>query len=359
MSNNNEQSGFALILVITLLIPVMIAVAAFTSVMVTRSNEMQTGYSEELALLTAEAGVDEALYMARAGTLTAGVPTTRSFGPQRSFTAMPTYLKTDGQDNDKDGNIDEADEDVYQIVVSGTYRNTTRRLATYVGIVPTTPPSFAGALATMDPAVNVDTNGTMRFSGFNRKMDGSLVGTGDQPGLAIGPPGTVAHLASELSVPEASQVVGSGGTPSLGTSPTVDVASMVAQVKNSADIVLTSATGSDLSFGNGLLGQKHVTYREGNLMLNGTSQGAGVLVVTGDLTLNGTFRFDGVIIVLGKIRAIGTAQVYGSIVQGPSGGEIWSRGTFDVHYSTAALALANSLGGYTVSYNGWQELSRK
>ena len=65
-----------------------------------------------------------------------------------SFTTTPSYLKTDGKDNDGDGNIDEPDEDVYQVVVSGTYRNTTRRLAAYVGMTPVAP-SFDSALSTM------------------------------------------------------------------------------------------------------------------------------------------------------------------------------------------------------------------
>ena len=67
----------------------------------------------------------------------------------------------------------------------------------------------------------------------------------------------------------------------------------------------------------------------------------------------------GVIIVLGDIRnSAGTANVYGAILMGPGGSEVETKGSFEVRYSSEAIALANSMSGQTRSFNGWQELSR-
>ena len=65
-----------------------------------------------------------------------------------------------------------------------------------------------------------------------------------------------------------------------------------------------------------------------------------------------------VLICLGDVKQVGTAQIYGAFVHGPKAAQIWTRGTFDVRYSSEALSLANQFAGLYVSFNGWQELSR-
>jgi hypothetical protein len=126
------------------------------------------------------------------GKIVDGEPIKKTFATARSFVATPTYLMADGIDNDDDSLIDEPDDDVYQILSVGSYRGSTRRLVAYIGITVTAPPVMDAAEATMDPNVTVDTNGDMRMSGFNRNMDGTLVGSGDTAGLAITAPGSLA-----------------------------------------------------------------------------------------------------------------------------------------------------------------------
>jgi hypothetical protein len=354
VTRQDRQEGFALVMVLALMIPLVITAAAFSSVMVSRSNELRTEHDEELAFLTAEAGVDDAIYRGRTGTLTAGTNITFNFGTSRWYKIEPTHLKVDGLDNDGDGQVDEADEDVYQVVVTGQYRKSKRRLAAYLGPVPLLP-SMVAALSTQDTSISIDLKGTPKITGANTKVDGTA-DVGSVPGLTIAAPGTVAYLNSELTPAELSKI---SGTPTLAVGPVLDIPTIVAQVKNIANLVLTSDKYSAYNFGDASAGTANITYREGNLQLAGNSRGAGILVVAGDLEMKGTFRFDGVIIVLGQVyNSAGSAAVYGSLVQGPAGGSIVTKGTFDLYYSTEAIAVANSVSGRYVSFNGWQELSR-
>ena len=81
---------------------------------------------------------------------------------------------------------------------------------------------------------------------------------------------------------------------------------------------------------------------------NGTRAGAGILIVPGDATLkiNGTFDFEGLIIMLGdgqidvgeELSATGTAKIFGAIVCVGGELDINIQGTFDLNYSSQALA---------------------
>jgi len=352
------QQGFALIALFALMIPMLVVVVAFSTSMSGRTNELRVELDEELALLAAESGVDDAIYQGRIGGLTDGGDYTRSLGNGQSFKVQPTHLKIDSKDNDGDTNVDEDDEDVFQIIVTGTYRQTSRRLAAYLGPVPLLP-TIEAAVTLQDPNILIKLNGTPFVSGNNKDIDGSAGSGPDVPGLAITLPGTVAHLLSELSPSEESQVVGAGGTPSVATATTVDLTTLITQIKNIADLVLTSTMYADFDFGDGSAGTAKITYRNGDVTFAGNSRGAGILVVSGDLYMKGTFRFDGVIIVLGKIvNSAGTAEIYGAMLQGPTAGLLETKGTMDVHYSAEAVALANSVSGRYVSFIGWQELAR-
>jgi hypothetical protein len=346
-------------MVMTLMIPLVITAGVFSTVMVTRSNELRAEHDEEIAFLTAEAGVDDAIFRGRAGTLETGAIYEFQFGSSRWYEITATHLKTDGADNDGDGLVDEADEDVYQVIVTGTYRNSTRRIAAYLGPVPLLPEMLA-AMSTQDTSISIELNGTPRISGEDRNLDDSAGSGPTVPGFSIATPGTVAHLQSELSPDEGQKITGLGASPSLAVGPALDLPTIVAQVKNIANLVLTSDKYSSYDFGDASAGTANIAYREGDVRFGGNSRGAGILVVTGDLKMQGTFRFDGVIIVLGKIiNSGGTASVYGSIIQGEEGGIVQTKGTFDLYYSTEGIAVANSVSGRYVSFNGWQELSRK
>jgi hypothetical protein len=177
--------------------------------------------------------------------------------------------------------------------------------------------------------------------------------------MSVVPPGTVADLLGELTGGESNKVVGPGGTPSLGTSPAVDLTALVATLRNAANIVLNSNHYSSYNFGNGATGTANVTFREGDVKFAGNTRGAGILVVTGKLTAVGNFRFDGIVVVLGDCdNSAGTMDIFGAIVHGPSGGLYKMRGSSRVKYSRQAVDLALSLAGRYVVFKGWQEISR-
>ena len=81
--------------------------------------------------------------------------------------------------------------------------------------------------------------------------------------------------------------------------------------------MLTNSRYQNYDFGNGANDDVTIAYREGDLKLTGSVQGAGILVVTGDLDLGGDFRYDGIVICLGEVKNSGTAQIYGAFVSGP------------------------------------------
>lgn len=360
-ANSSDQGeGFILITFLALLLPLVVLVSAFSNTMTGHSAAARLELDEEIALCAAESGVDEAIYRGQTGTLTDGLVVTRDLGFGQSYTLTATHLLYDLNDNDIDGLTDAADtdEDVFQVIVVGRYRDSQRRIASYLGPEPLLP-TPTSAVATMDPSITIDLRGTPLISGVDRNIDGTAGPGPDVPGISIAPPGTLAHLNSEINGGEAPHIVGAGGTPSTGVSAAVDITTIVDQMRNIADIVLTSDRYSAFNFGDARIPTTHITYREGDVRFGGNTRGAGILVVTGNLEIRGTFRFDGIIIVLGAFEnSAGTADVYGSILQGPSGGIVDARGTLEIHYSSEAISIATAGSGSYTSFNGWQELSK-
>lgn len=349
----DAQSGFAMILVLTTLIPAVVLVGLFSSVLTSRTDELHRERGLERALLAAESGVDYAIFRGRRGLLTDGAVYSRQLGPDTEYRIEATHLFTDGDDNDDDGDPDDADEDVFQVVVTGRYCNVQRRLAAYLGPVPLFP-AVRTALGVANPAVNLELTGSAQLNGF----DGG--GSTDVPALSAFTPGTTADLLANLTAGEQGRVDGPGGSPSLGTMSPIDLNGIVSTVQNVAGLVLTSSNYSGLQFGNIATNDARITYRAGNLRVTGNSRGAGVLVVTGDLQVLGDFTFDGLIVVMGNlINSSGSARIRGAILQGPSATLVDLRGNFDLQFSSAALDFASATTGLYVAFNGWQELARQ
>ncbi len=351
-STASPDSGFALVLVLATLIPALLLVAAFGSVLSSRTDELAQERGREKALHAAESGIDFAIFRGRRGLLHDLDVYQANLAPDTSYRVEATHLLIDGADNDGDGTPDDADEDVFQVVVTGTHLAHKRRLAAYLGPVPLFP-DIRTAMAIANPAID------LRFAGSSRLNGNDAAGSLDVPALAIFQPGTVAQLSATLSGSEGNRLDGPGGPPSMGTVPFIDLNDIVNIVQNVADIVLTSNQYSGLQFGNAATSDPRITYRAGNVRIIGNSRGAGVLVVTGDLQVSGDFEFDGLIIVLGNIdNSSGSVRIRGAIVQGPTASYVDLRGNFDLQYSTTALDLANSNTGLYVAFNGWQELRR-
>lgn len=349
-----NERGFALMMVFGVLVPAVLLVAALGSVLNSRNDELQHERALERALHAAESGIDFAIFRGRRGLLLHNETYVHWFAATTSYRMVATHLLVDGLDNDGDSLIDAADdnEDVFQVEVTGQYRDVTRRLAAYLGPVPLLP-DVRSALAVTNPAVDLQLSGSCSISGLD------TAGTTDVAGLSIFAPGTLLDLGTTLTPAEANRVDGLGGVPSLSTVPALNLPDIVSIAQNVADIVLTSASYSGLSFGDAATNDSRITYRNGNLRLTGTSRGAGILVVTGNLEVLGNFEFDGVIVVMGNIiNSSGSANIRGALLQGPGGGRVDLQGNFKLQFSTVAIDLANSRTGIYVAFNGWQELAK-
>jgi len=356
MSRASNQDGFVVVVLVMMLVPVLLLVGSFMTAMVGKSNELRTDLDSERALLGAESGVDEGVFRGQSGTLVDGASFSRDLGGGLSYTALPTHLLHDGKDNDGDGLKDEPDEDVFQIEVTGTYRNSVRRIAAYLGPVQLLP-TINSALTVSNPGETIELKGTPLISGNNVNMNGTAASP-NVFGLSYVSPATQASVLAQLSGTEQTKVVGTGPTPSIGAAGSVNVPALVAQMSNYANIVLTSNKYTSYSFGNGPAHVANIAYRNGDVTFGGNTQGAGILAVNGNLTFSGNFRFDGVILVTGNIEATaGTTRIFGAILQGPAGSFLQLKGTVEILYSSEAIALANSVSGQYVSFNGWQELA--
>ncbi|HLQ36800.1 MAG TPA: hypothetical protein VK348_03295, partial [Planctomycetota bacterium] len=207
----DRQEGFVLVVMLAVLVPPIVLLGAFAATMVQRGNELGVQLEQERALFAAESGVDDAIFRGQTGTLNDGLSYTLTLGNGVSCDVRATYLKHDGIDNDGDHLIDEADEDVFQVVVTGHYRNATRKVAAYLGPVPLLPVVNSAVLYS-NRAETIDLRGSVQLSGNDVGLTG--VATGIQyPGMALATPGTLAELSGQLTGGERNRVVGLGGTP--------------------------------------------------------------------------------------------------------------------------------------------------
>ena len=360
-SCQREESGFILVATVMMLLPLIVVVGAFMSSMTGRNVRLREEVVHEKALQAAEAGLNAAIYRAKLGVLVSGTIFARSFGQGLAYSVEPTYLGGDGLDNDTDGNTDEADEDLFQVIIRGTYRGYTRRIAAYLGAKPIMP-TVDGAVTINNPNIALTVTGSARIDGANTDINGSTGDpTKDQPGLTTAPPGTVADLLGELDASEQARVDGLGGAPSLdAAASSYDLTALVNGARHTATVVLMLSYYTKLMFGDARIPTAEITYRDGDVMIDGKSRGAGLMVVTGDLSIAGQFRFDGVIVVLGSlISSAGTADIYGAVIQGPGSPKLRLEGNVNIQYSREAIKIAaDTLGTSYVAFNGWQELSR-
>jgi hypothetical protein len=87
-----------------------------------------------------------------------------------------------------------------------------------------------------------------------------------------------------------------------------------------------------------------ITYVDGDLALNGTGTGRGILVVTGTLTMSGNFSWYGIVFVVGdgnlQMNGAGNGQIFGSL---------WVAKTWD---SYTTKNILNTMGSPTFGFNG-------
>ncbi len=354
-----RERGFAMLIVlIVAVLPLVLVIGTATQTMVTRQSRMTSEVADERALVAAESGIDYGIY--RASTplgLVTGDTYARDLGGGMAFVLTPTYLRSDGADNDGDGLVDEADENIYQVLCAGSYRGVTRRIVAYLGPQPAFM-SFPSALSVAD-SDQIQVQDSALISGNDKNMDGTAGPGPHQPGITVEPPTTVPTALSWMVPDDYGRIQGSTATPSVAAGTDLDWNATRLAIQNSATLILTSASYQNYQFGNGPGGTFNVIYRNGNVQFQGSSRGAGILFVTGDLQLQNDFRFDGIVFVGGKLQMQENARIYGAVVCNTSQ-QIQLQGTARIQYSTQTIQLAGAaLPGKYVLFNGWQEISRQ
>jgi hypothetical protein len=164
-----------------------------------------------------------------------------------------------------------------------------------------------------------------------------------------------------MSLGQEDNVLGSGGMGSVVQSPvSYDFNEIWATVQPMADVTLPAGTSlSSSSPDIGTNATPKLTVAQGNLTINGTWTGSGILVVNGNLSMAGGSQFTGIVVCLGDVSLAGggpadVARIVGSVIyQGTIVDNSSYGGSARVYYSSAAVNNANILGRYQIAW--WHE----
>ena len=117
-----------MIALVLIVMPLIVLVSSAITTMTTRSYGQIRSIQSERAMLAVESGLDQALYISKTIGLTSGTKISRTLGQDLSFEVEIVLASTDGIDNDGDTQVDEADENVYELTITGTYGRVSRRV---------------------------------------------------------------------------------------------------------------------------------------------------------------------------------------------------------------------------------------
>ena len=208
--------------------------------------------------------------------------------------------------------------------------------------------------------------GPMAFNGNSFLIDGNdhaasapfdTIPNADVPAILTEGPTNDA----DLMLNQQDNVTGDGGDNSVQQSPfTYDFNQLWAQLSAMADYTFTGP----LNWGSstppyGSLANPKVVVVNGNLSINGTWTGGGILMVNGNLSMGGGCMFKGIAVATGDVtltgggpadvaRIIGSVIYQGTLVNGSSTG-----GSGRVWYSSEAINSALNVNRYTLSW--WRE----
>ena len=200
------------------------------------------------------------------------------------------------------------------------------------------------------PSDNVNTNfngNSFLVDGHDTNLDGTHHPSGDVPGITTRADDAADEVIRSLSSGQADNVIGAGGVPSVDMSagPTVDriTNQIVPNILRQPNVVTNpQITGNDVF---GTSSHPQITHFTGDVTINGTMDGVGILIVDQGLKVSGDMTFTGLIIVRGTTditTVSGNATVLGTIWTTDL--RLTVAGSASVTYSTEALALANSIG---------------
>ncbi len=97
-----------------------------------------------------------------------------------------------------------------------------------------------------------------------------------------------------------------------------------------------------------------ITWVDGNVTLNSTWNGSGILIVNGDFDMSGGAVFNGVIYVLGAVTMHGNCLIHGALLCAGSSEMNFNAGTPRVEYDALSIIAAGNL--FPFHLLTWQEL---
>jgi hypothetical protein len=194
-------------------------------------------------------------------------------------------------------------------------------------------------------------NGSIEINGNDHDINGNLTGSGSVPGIAVDGTTQQTSVLDMITKNTIDQVLGSGGTPSVGVvNNVIDWAEYAQLLADNPDILIDTqekVTGRNTW---GTLNDPKVTFVNGDIHINNSqaASGCGILVVNGSLTINGTFDYKGMVIAFKNttidIKLNGNGSILGSlVVAGTQINVEVASGNFQTLYSTEALNLIQSL----------------
>ena len=352
------QAGTAIPMLLVMVLALLLLAGGAIQVSTGRQTLTLEVLSQERAFQAADAGLDHACYLANTVRLAPGQTVTVQMGRGQSFTFSVADMKSDGVDNDANGQVDEAEETGFVVTSLGSYRSARRRLLGYVRRL-SLMPAVEALVTCTDPAAALSISGnsfTMR--GEDQNPDGSVGPTAGVRGLAIAAPGTVGSVLSGLSLNQRLRITGIGGTPSATVTTPFDVGAFADSLKPIAQNIVAPGTyGAIPNFGSEATNTWRITWCRGSMSLNGGASGAGVLIVDGNLDMLGTSSFSGLVVVKGNLSLKGGGsgkKVWGAVMVE---GNVRVNGGADFQYSNLVISKVTDLvNRYTLT--GWREISR-
>ncbi|MFH1008460.1 MAG: hypothetical protein V1800_13320 [Candidatus Latescibacterota bacterium] len=198
-------------------------------------------------------------------------------------------------------------------------------------------PSPPAAMGVSGGSVAYDFGGTaFLVDGRDTNPDGTPGPGPDMPGLTVSDSEDSVGAVAALADP--AQIVGAGGSPSIGVSTDIpDLSFLGGWYRSRADFDLPGGSYSGVTWGT--LESPSIVYIDGDASIAGNSSGAGVLVVEGSLELKGNCEWFGLIVVFGatvtSTEFIGTPSIHGALLT--QSGTIVIRGNVSLTYSSYAI----------------------
>ena len=239
---------------------------------------------------------------------------------------------------------------VNRVICAATDGETIVTVEKYARQQPITIPE-TGALF-VDEGVALDLKGgKFLIDGNDYNVDGTPGPNPAVPGISVAegtnPGENEADILSQIGAQVEDQVLGDGGEPSVGeTDPGTSFDTLYSSLAGAATQTLAPGTYPDPDLGDWDTGDLPVTHVDGDMMLSGSGEGAGILVVNGSLTISGDFTFIGLVIVTGDLVLTGGGSgvhVYGGTMIGQTftavdSSEVTVTGNADLLYSSEAIA---------------------